>query len=246
VNEDEFAAYLGSGQVPDGADDADGGLSRQAAEDLRDLLADEAMWAEPAPGGADALMAAIRAESSSPQAAPAALAGDMEDMDVPRHRAQGRGRGRSRAYRATPAHRWRLTVVAAAAAVVLVAGLAAVLVRGTGDERGGQEFAIEGTPLAPEASAIARVEVVGSGAAIELEVERLPQAGSGRYYQAWVKGPAGLVTVGTFHMRGGDDMVELWAGVDLERYPTLTVTIQEEGAGQESSGQVVLTGEIVP
>ena len=36
----------------------------------------------------------------------------------------------------------------------------------------------------------------------------------------------------------------LWSGVDLERYPTLTVTLQQEGAGAESSGQVVLSGTV--
>ena len=55
---------------------------------------------------------------------------------------------------------------------------------------------------------------------------------------------ASQVTIGTFHMQGGDDTVELWSGVPLDEYPTLTVTLQDEGGGQESSGRVVLTGVI--
>jgi hypothetical protein len=31
--------------------------------------------------------------------------------------------------------------------------------------------------------------------------------------------------------------------VPLDRYPTLTVTLQQEGGGQDSSGQVVLSGD---
>ena len=72
----------------------------------------------------------------------------------------------------------------------------------------------------------------------------LPPAPPGTYYQAWVKGDGGLVTIGTFHMQGGDDTVELWSGVPLDEYPTITVTLQDEGGGQESSGRVVLTGVI--
>jgi hypothetical protein len=45
-------------------------------------------------------------------------------------------------------------------------------------------------------------------------------------------------------MRGGDDDVELWSGVPLDRYPTLTVTLQEEGGSQQSSGRAVLSGDV--
>jgi hypothetical protein len=115
-----------------------------------------------------------------------------------------------------------------------------------GRERG-PEQALAGTPLAPDASG--RVEVVetGSGAEIWLRVDGLPPATPGTYYQAWVRGEGGSVTVGTFHLRTSEEgePVILWAGVDLARYPTFTVTVQQEGVGAESSGQVVLSGEIV-
>ena len=63
-----------------------------------------------------------------------------------------------------------------------------------------------------------------------------PPAEPGTYYQGWVKGPEGLVTVGTFHLRGGDDTIDLWSGVPLDRYPTLTVTLQDEGGGHRVVG----------
>jgi Anti-sigma-K factor rskA len=218
VNEDEFADFLDNGSRASGPRDES---ARDTATRFRDLLADDAVWAEPSPTGVDDLLAAIQTESAAtvPPAVPAA-----------RPRVPSRGRR-------------RLLLVAAAAGIVAVAGVVGVLVR-SADDGTGQDFAVAGTQLAPDASGVATVEETGSGVAIELDVSGLPPAEPGTYYQAWVKGPDGLVTVGTFHMRGGDDHVELWSGVPLERYPTLTVTLQEEGAGQESSGQVVLSGEV--
>lgn len=192
---------------------------------LADLLADEPVWAEPRADGADGLLSAIRAEA---RADPTGL----------RRSRRPRGAARSRPWRRP------LGLVAAAAAVVLVVAVAVAALSQAGDDTAGREVAIAGTELAPDASAVATVEELGSGVAIQLDVTELPPAEAGTYYQAWVKGPDGLVTVGTFHMRDGDDTIELWAGVDLDRYPTLTVTLQQEGAGQESSGQVVLSGEI--
>jgi hypothetical protein len=63
----------------------------------------------------------------------------------------------------------------------------------------------------------------------------------GFYYQAWMKGPRGLVTIGTFHMRGGPGTVELWSAVSLTDYPAITVTREPEDGNPASSGQVVLT-----
>ena len=41
---------------------------------------------------------------------------------------------------------------------------------------------------------------------------------TGCYYQAWARSPDGeLVSMGTFHMRGGDATVTLWSAVDRRR-----------------------------
>ena len=218
MNEDEFADFLEDGHRSVGHGDES---TRDTAVRFRDLLADDAVWAEPSPTGVDDLLAAIDAEPRAGAAAGAAAA-------RPAH-----SRARSR----------RLMLVAVAAGVVALAGVAGVLVRSADDDTS-RTFAVAGTELAPDASAVASVEETGSGVAIELDVSDLPPAEPGTYYQAWVKGPDGLVTVGTFHMRGGDDKVDLWSGVPLDRYPTLTVTLQQEGGGQDSSGQVVLSGDI--
>jgi len=219
VNEDDFAEFLDRGGRAAGRGGASTGDS---AGRVRDLLGDESVWAEPASGGVEDLLAAIEAESAGRPAAGARPA------PVPARRAAPRRR--------------RLIALSAAAAIVVVAGVVGILARAPDDD--GREFDVAGTELAPEASAVATVEELGSGVAIELDVSGLPPAEPGTYYQAWVKGPEGLVTVGTFHMRAGDDRVDLWSGVPVDRYPTLTVTLQEEGGGQESSGRVVLSGAV--
>jgi hypothetical protein len=59
-------------------------------------------------------------------------------------------------------------------------------------------------------------------------------------YEAWLRKDADVgVSAGTFHLRGGDGELELWAGVSIEDYPLVTVTLQDE-ADPVSSGQVVL------
>jgi Anti-sigma-K factor rskA len=252
VNEDELAMLLESAGA-ERRDDAAGRAGRGTAARVRDLLADDAVWAEPPPSGIDDLLAAIAAESESGGAGPAqadprawGAPADATAPSAPTRRGTPTVPGPP-AHRTTrrPARR-RLALVAAAAMVAVAAGAAGFLARGAGDDGGGREVEVAGTELAPDASAVARVEETGSGVAIELDVSDLPPAEPGTYYQGWLKGPDGLVTVGTFHMQDGDDTVELWAGVPLDRYPTLTVTLQQEGAGQESSGQVVLTAELGP
>jgi Anti-sigma-K factor rskA len=219
VNEDEFAEFLDRGGR---AADRDGASRGDPAGRLRDLLADESMWAEPASDGVENLLSAIEAESGGRRAAGA------RPSPVPARRGAVRRRA--------------LIALSAAAAVVVVVGAIGIVARPGDDD--GREFDVAGTELAPEATAVAMVEELGSGVAIELDVSGLPPAEPGTYYQAWVKGAEGLVTVGTFHMRDGDDSVELWSGVPVDRYPTLTVTLQDEGGGQESSGRVVLSGQI--
>ena len=88
------------------------------------------------------------------------------------------------------------------------------------------------------------MESTGSGLSISLTIDGLPPAEPGTFYQAWMRGDIGSVPIGTFHAREGDGPIELWSGVDVADYPTMTVTIQQEGAGPESSGIVVLRGEI--
>jgi hypothetical protein len=222
----------------------------ELAPGLRDLLADESTWTEPPPDGADALLAAIRStppgERPQPVEPAPGVPGDVRQPGTPATGPEARPPaavplGDRRRRRGTG----RLRILAAAAVLLVLVAAAGLVITLSGEDGGdAREVAIAGTELAPGASATAQVEELPSGIAIELDVRDLPPSPPGTYYQGWVRGEDAAVTVGTFHMRGGDDVVELWAGVDLADYPTLTVTIQQEGAGAESSGQVVLAGEI--
>ena len=216
MNEDELARRL---EVA--------GDDRGPGDELRALLADASVWAEPDPGGAAALLAAALAEQRG---------------DLPSITPDTRGERRRTGWR-----RWQV-VTAAAALVVVVAAATALVVRddGTGDRLRGDEFAIAGTPLAPDATAVATVADEPGGVAIALEVQGLAGAEPGTYYEAWVANGTDEVSAGSFHMRGGDGWIYLWSGVEADRYPILFVTLEPEGGGPERSGDVVLTGPIAP
>jgi anti-sigma-K factor RskA len=185
--------------------------SADAARRLRDLLADPDGWAEPPAGLLDQITAAIDRERAMPTV-----------RDGRRRQIKGRRTVRAGA-------------VALLAAAAVVIGIAVTRGPATTD------VVLAGTRLAPAASATAKLHATPSGLAIELDVSGLPPSAPGYFYQAWMKGPRGLVTIGTFHMRGGPGTVELWSAVSLAGYPTITVTREPEDGNPASSGQVVLT-----
>jgi hypothetical protein len=189
---------------------------RAQLDRVRGLLADDAMWAAPPPELIDQIVDRI----DKPPASWATVRGGV-------HR------------------RWALVGGLSAAAALVVALMVTRGMTGTAGDTGGREVAMSGTELAPEASATAHVSETPSGVSIILRVEGLDPAAEGFYYQAWVKGPAGLVAIGTFHVRHGEDVpVELWSGVAAASYPDFTVTLEPEDGDPASSGQRVLTGSI--
>jgi hypothetical protein len=110
VNEDEFADFLDNGRYPPGRDDES---TRDTAVRFRDLLADDAEWAEASPTGVDDLLAAVEAEAG----------GRLSNGGrTPRSRAPSRAR--------SP----RLVLVAAAAGIVVVAGVVGSLVSSADDD----------------------------------------------------------------------------------------------------------------
>jgi len=188
--------------------------SADAARRLRALLADPDGWAEPPAG----LLGQILAGTGTGT-------GSAAGRDDRRRQIQMR-----RTVRAGAA-----ALLAAAAVVIGI-----VVTRGPATT----DVALAGTRPAPAASATAKLHATPSGLAIELDVSGLPPSPPGYYYQAWMKGPRGLVTIGTFHLRGGPGTVELWSAVTLADYPTLTVTREPEDGNPASSGQVVLTNHL--
>ncbi len=134
-------------------------------------------------------------------------------------------------------------VVAAAAVSIAILGILGVFDRPVVEPSAVAN--LTGTELMPSASGTATVRDTSSGWAIRLELEGLPGAPAGSFYQGWAWSQEGEgVSIGTFHLRGGDYPVTLWAGVELSEYPWIWVTLQEEGAGPEASGLVLLRGRI--
>jgi Anti-sigma-K factor rskA len=138
--------------------------------------------------------------------------------------------------------RWMAASIAALVLLVVALGVAGLI------DRPSDTVAIQasmvGTELAPEAHGTASLEETPSGWWIRLVVEGLPPAPEGSYYQGWVWRQGEGVSIGTFHLRGGSDPVILWSGVDVADYPSVWVTLEEEGAGPAASDEVMLRGDV--
>lgn len=131
--------------------------------------------------------------------------------------------------------------IAAAAAIILIlmtAGLSGVFAPAT------EEYvAMAGTELEPDASGVAAVRETEAGWWIRLELDGLPAASENSYYEGWVWNDAGEgVSIGTFHLRGGEPSIELWSGVDPADYPSIWVTLEEEDGDPAASDRVVMRG----
>jgi hypothetical protein len=131
--------------------------------------------------------------------------------------------------------RWWIPV---AAAVLVVAAIGSTVL----SQPDPVDFTLAGTELAPTAAADVRVVETPAGLVLRLEIEGLDPAQPGTYYQGWVVSVDAEVSVGTFHMRGGDGSVSLWSGVEAGDYPELIVTLEDETAGPARSDLVVMTG----
>ena len=197
---------------------------RAQLDELRTLLGSAAAWAEPERGLEDRVVAAISEEAAA----------------RPASRPERRTPARVRLRWPRPAYALGGLAAAAAAAAIAVA------LATSGSSPAPQRLAmvVSGTALAPRAEGSATLTKTGSGWRIELAATGLPRLANGRYYEAWLKNPAGvLVPIGTFN---DASKVTLWAGVPPPEYPSLTVTRQRAGGGPSSSGERVLTGTVRP
>jgi hypothetical protein len=133
---------------------------------------------------------------------------------------------------------WLLAAGIVAAIALLVIGIVSVF-----DEPIAETVvAMTGTDLAPAAAGVASLRPTPSGWYIRLDVSGLPAAPEGTYYQGWVWNDDEGVSIGTFHLRDGDDAVVLWSGVDVAEYPAISVTLEDEGAGPEASERIMMKG----
>jgi hypothetical protein len=158
--------------------------------------------------------------------------------------APGRLRARIDAQRQGRRSRPQRRAALAVAVTAAVAAAIVVAVVALGSSSGTQRFraALGPTPLAPAATGEANLAKTSAGWRIELDAKGLPRLDGGRFYEAWLRSPAGeLVPVGTFNE---STKVTLWAGVPPSAYPTLTVTRERADGDQASSGERVLVGKI--
>jgi hypothetical protein len=214
VSDDDRIEYL-AGEPVSALDPTE----RADLDDLRALLADPSMWAEPGPGLEDRVTAAVTQAAAS---APA--------RSAPAGATRARRFRRPRVFVAVSG----LTAVAAAAVIAVVVSL------GGASQPTEFQAALTGTALAPDASAQVTLTQTLSGWRITLHGHGLPRLDDGYYYEAWLKDPAGiLVPIGTFNQPND---VTLWAGVPPTQYPAVTVTRQRADGDPASSGQRVLVG----
>ena len=224
MNDNERIAYL-AGQSGAQVDPE----ARAELDELRSVLSDPAVWAEPQPDLQERIIGAIASAGETPSA----TAQDLEPS--------GPTADRDNVVRLRP--RWIRYAILSAAAVLLAVGLAIGL---TNQGSKPDEFAasLRGTDLAPHASGEVTLIQTKGGWKIHLQAEGLPRRDNGAYYEAWLKNDRDvLVPIGTFNQ---PDDVTLWAGVPPTSYPTLTVTRQLANGNQASSGQVVLEGTTHP
>jgi hypothetical protein len=213
TGDDDRIAYLaGEGGAPPDAE------QRADLDELRALLADPSVWAEPDPDLEDRVVASIAAEAPPKS--------ELADQPVQT--------GRTRR---------RLLLVAGglAAAVAIVVGLSVGI---SHNRSSGQRFsvALAGTSLAPGAAGSATLTQTTAGWKVVLHARGLARLDNGRFYQAWLKNRAGiLVPIGTFNQ---GPTVTLWAGVSPQDFPTLTVTEQTANGNPASSGRRVLVGTV--
>jgi hypothetical protein len=147
--------------------------------------------------------------------------------------------------REVSAPRRRLVLIGATATAAAVGAVAIGVGLGAfGSSTSGTRFraALAGTALAPGARGEATLVKTSSGWRIELDATRLPRLEKGRFYEAWLRNPEGvLVPIGTFNE---GRKVTLWAGVSPRHFTTLTVTREQADGDQASSGEKVLVGTV--
>src|SRR5262245_15717250 len=124
----------------------------------------------------------LTAAAATEVEAPAALRARVDQLARPRRRAAV---GRP------------VLAMAAVAVAAVVVGLVAFQDRPSNDQF---QAALAPTELAPGAGGDATLTKTDSGWRIELDATGLPRLDDGRFYQAWLRNPAGVsVPIGTFN-----------------------------------------------
>jgi hypothetical protein len=213
--------------------------------------ADGVLWSDLPPDLEDRIVASIAHQSTgatSADSTPATVGDRNEGSRVRSLDQAGPERTGRRDARRDFGVPWWLG--AAAAIALVVTGIALVTRSGDDGGAGGGdgddavEFTLAGTDAAPGARADVVMSSTPAGLKILLDADGLSGAPEGTYYEAWLSDGDVRVSAGTFHLRGGSNEIELWAGVVGPEFDTLTVTVEPVDADNGSSGDVVMRGTL--
>lgn len=211
-------------------------------DDIAEMLADADTWHE-LPGSftddiVGAVMAEVGLQSPSAESEDQSMSAPSQMSEATEPATNVVSLAERRSLRSA---RIRSGLVGAAAAALIVLGGIGIAGSLGDDSPSGVEVALAATDVAPDAAAKAEFVTTPQGTRIILNVDELPPAAPGTYYEAWLRtGPEVGVSAGTFHVRENTGKpIELWAGVTTDDYPLFTITLQQE-AQTESSGIVVL------
>ncbi len=125
----------------------------------------------------------------------------------------------------------------ATAAVVAVLTVTAGLVALAGSDSPDWEVAVPATDLAPGAVAVVSGWNEEAGTRMILDVEGLPAAPAGAFYEFWLSDGPIHISAGTFQTGG---QIELWSGVSRADYPRLWVTLEPIDEDESPSPITVL------
>jgi Anti-sigma-K factor rskA len=259
IHLDEDAARSGPPAQPDEAAQP-GEPDREGAGALSEELRTAATWAGPPASLRDSILARARSAAPAATAGPAPAVAAVPAVPpvpaapvAPQPAPEPLATPASRPPASRPAApwlagwrtRWRRLAWAvpatALAAALFTVGVLAVDRALQPDPPPAEVFAVAGTQLAPQARGEVRLSDTPTGFSIVVDVQGLPAAAPGSYYAAWLRGPEGIVPLGSFHNRGTGTPVRLWSGVPPDRYPDLVVTLQAEGDQLAPSQLVVMT-----
>ena len=131
------------------------------------------------------------------------------------------------------APRWKLAV---AASIVAVAAIGAV-VFGALQSEPDWTAALAATDLAPNAVATIDGWNEASGTRVRLNIDGLPAAPQGYFYELWFSEGPLHISAGSFRETDG---VEMWAGVTRAEFPRLWITLEPIDEDEAPSGDTVL------
>ena len=133
-------------------------------------------------------------------------------------------------------------LAAAVAAIVIVPAI--VFTQGGGD--GAQSIDLVPRSFAPQGGGAARVVEHGDSSTISLTVWKMPSAGSGRTYEAWLGRKGDRRPLGTFSTDATGKATITWRvpREELGHYRWLWVTSEPTGGSTQPSGKTALWGPL--